>query len=183
LCLGAFFVVEIMPTIVDTYIKDGETINVYESGAHYNVTRKHLVKAPESALITPEKSAKYKEQMAEQKRDAIMRGAGKALERIQSGEWSTPNKIDVVEALAEAIMEKALNPDNAKQVDAARFILQEGGMAETQTKTNTEAQQFADLASAAGQLVAFLRDLHNSGPVIDVTAQDVPALDTDIRNE
>lgn len=171
-----------MATVVDTYIKDGETINVYESGAHYNVTRKHLVKAPESAMITPESSKRMKEILAEKKRDAIIRGAGKALEKAQPGEWTTPNALDVAEALAEAITLKALNPDNPKQVDAARFILQESGMAETQTKTSEEAQQFADLASAAGKLMAFLRDIHGSGPVIDATAQDLPALDTEDTN-
>jgi hypothetical protein len=131
------------------------------------------VKAPEHALITPEKSAQYKEQMAEAKREAIVKGAGKALERLQAGEWSTPNKLDVVEALAEAIMEKALNPDNAKQVDAARFILSESGMAETQTKANTEAQQFADIAQAVRQLAAFLR---GGGEIVDGSAVDMPAL-------
>jgi hypothetical protein len=69
-----------MPTIVDTYIKDGETINIYESGAHYNVTRGHLVKAPESAMITKENVHKFKEKLAEKKREAVARGAAKVLE-------------------------------------------------------------------------------------------------------
>lgn len=170
-----------MPVIVDTYIKDGETINVYESGAHYNVTRKHLVKAPESALITKENVHKFKEQLAEKKRQAIIRGAGRALEK--SGDWSTPNAEDVAEALAEAITIKALNPDNPKQVDAARFILQEAGMAETQTKSNEERQQFAATGDALHQLVGILREAMQAATtprdVIDGTVSDV----TDTRND
>jgi hypothetical protein len=185
-----------MPVIVDTYIKDGETINVYESGAHYNVTRKHLVRAPESAMITKENVGRFKEQLAEKKREAIIKGAGRVLER--SGDWEAPNNLDVAEAIAEAVMLKALNPDNPKQVDAARFILQEGGMAETQTKANEGGQQFGDLAGAARNLLSLLRAAHDmaaggvggapggSGSVIDATAQDLPALtddDNDTRNE
>jgi hypothetical protein len=179
-----------MPTIIDTYIKDGETINVYESGAHYNVTRKHLVKAPESALITPERSQEFKKILAEKKRDAIVQGAGRALEKKYPEEWVTPNALDVAEALAEAIMMKALNPDNPKQVDAARFILQEAGMAETQTKTNEDAQQFtAGFAEAARQLRALLAAaMPGSAPgeIVDVPASDLPAItdgDTVTRNE
>jgi hypothetical protein len=171
-----------MPTIVNTFVNDlGETINVYESGAHYNVTRKHLVKAPESAMITKENAWKFKEQLAEKKREAIVRGAARTLARTQ--EWDVPNALDVAEALAEAVMMKALNPDNPKQVDAARFIMAEAGLAETQTKTNEVAQQFGDLAQAAGQLLAFLRG--DAREVIDGNVTDVKQIpvDTDIRNE
>jgi hypothetical protein len=173
-----------MATIVNTFVNElGETINVYESGAHYNVTRKHLVKAPESAMITKENAWKFKEQLAEKKREALVKGAARVLER--SGEWETPNALDMVEAIGEAVMLKALNPDNPKQVDAARFMMTEAGLSETQTKTSEEAQQFADLASAAGQLVAFLRDLHQPRDVIDGNVTDVKQIpaDTDIRNE
>jgi hypothetical protein len=172
-----------VPVIVDTYIKDGETINVYESGAHYNVTRKHLVKAPEQHLITSEKSMQYKAEMVERKREAMVRGAGRALEKAQPGEWTVPNALDVVEALAEAATMKALNPENPKQIDAARFIMQEAGLAESQTKTNNDAQQFAPIGDAINQLTAILREIHGSGrEFVDAPATDLPAI-TDTRNE
>jgi hypothetical protein len=161
-----------MPTIVDTYIKDGETINVYESGAHYNVTRKHLVRAPESAMITKENVGRFKERLAEKKREAVARGAARVLER--SGDWDKPNALDVADALAEAVMEKAMDPTNPKQVDAARYLMTEMGLAESQTKTSEDAQQFASLADAAGQLVAFLRQIH--GETLNADVIDVPAL-------
>jgi hypothetical protein len=180
--VGAFCVY--MATIVDTYIKDGETINVYESGAHYNLTRGHLIKAADSAMITPEKSKKYKEILAEKKREALARGAAKVLER--TGDWETPNNLDMVEAIGEAVMLKALDPTNAKQVDAARFMLTETGLSESQVKSSDEAQQFANLADAAASLLAFLRGGNQAGDVMDGEARDVPELDsgdTDIRND
>ena len=168
-----------MPTIVDTVIRDGDTINIYESGAQYNVTRGHLVKAPERAMFTPETSLKAKERLTELKREAILRGASKALEKKQPDEWDTPNSLDVVEAIGEAITMKALNPDNPKQVDAARFILQESGMAETQTKSSEQAQQFTDVNGVLSEILGFLRSEFQSRETIEGTATDV----NDTRNE
>lgn len=169
-----------MPVIVDTYIKDGETINVYESGAHYNVTRKHLVKAPESAMITHEKSREFKKVLADKKREALVKGAARVLER--SGEWETPNALDMVEAIGEAVMLKALNPENPKQVDAARFMMQEAGLAETQTKASEDAQQFAsEVGGALAQILGILRDAIQPGDVAPGNVIDGTA--TDIRNE
>ena len=152
-----------MPTIVETVIRDGETINIYESGAQYNATRGHLVKAPDHAAFTPETSLKAKERLAELKREAILRGASKALEKKQPDEWDTPNSLDVVEAIGEAITMKALNPDNPKQVDAARFILQESGMAESQTSSNVPTSNFgalgSDFASFARSIAQIVSDV------------------------
>src|SRR5689334_25087709 len=70
-----------MATIVDTYTKDGDTINVYESGAHYNATRGRLVKAPPSAMITSERSYELKRLRAEKTarllREKIVAATGK----------------------------------------------------------------------------------------------------------
>ena len=181
-----------MATIVDTFKNElGETINVYESGAHYNVDRKHLVKAPEQYKITTENVGKFKEQLAEKKREAVARGAAKVLER--SGEWVAPNAIDVVEAIAKAIMLKALDPTNAKQVDAGRYIMQEMGLAESQTKSSEDAQQFAAGVGGLVRVVELLREAMGQaaasapvGDVVDVDASDLPQIavnSTDIRNE
>jgi hypothetical protein len=170
-----------MATIVDTYEKDGETINVYESGVHYNVSKGRLIKAAPDAKFTPETSRKAKERLAELKREALLRGAAEALEK--TGEWNAPNNLDVVEAIGEAVMRKALNSDNPKQVDAARFILQEAGMSETQTKSSEDGQQIGAVGDALSQILGFLRDAMATNDqqrdVIDGTASDV----TDTRNE
>jgi hypothetical protein len=79
----------------------------------------------------------------------------------------------VIEAISEAVMLKALDPTNPKQVDAARYVTTEMGMAESQTKSSEEAQQFADIAQAVRQLAAFLR---GGGEIVDGSAVDMPAL-------
>ena len=61
-----------MATIIETVERDGETINIYESGAEYSVTRGRLVKAPPSAMITPEKSNVFK-RLRQEKTAALLR--------------------------------------------------------------------------------------------------------------
>jgi hypothetical protein len=171
-----------MAVVVDKYTReDGHEIAVYESGAQYDLTAGRLVGAPPRAQFTKETSALAVERRAELKREAVARGAAKVLER--SGEWETPTDLDVVEALSEAVMLKALNPDNPKQVDAARFIMQEAGMAENQTSSNGAPSNFA--ASAFGsefarQIMQLMSDVMQAkaaqppaADVIDVQADNV----------
>lgn len=165
-----------MPTIVETYEdENGDTINVYESGAVYNQSKGRLIGAPPRAQFTPETAVVAVERRAELKREAIARGAAKVLER--TGEWDAPNDIDVAEALGEAVFLKALNPDNPKQVDAARFVLQEMGIAESQTSSTAVpnnftavGQQFAELARSIQQIVSDVlaaQVREPAGPVVD----------------
>jgi hypothetical protein len=174
-----------MATIVNTFKNEqGETINVYESGAQYNVTRGRLVGAPPSTQFTKETAVLAVEKRAELKREAVARGAAKVLER--SGEWEAPNDMDVVEALSEAVMLKALNPDNPKQVDAARFIMQESGMAENQTSSNASPSNFAATAlgtELARQFMQIVNDVLNAQRDPARPADAIDATATDIRNE
>jgi hypothetical protein len=59
-------------------------------------------------------------------------------------------------------MMKALNPDNAKQVDAARFLLQESGMSETLAQASTTHQQSDDLHVLLMQLATIAQAINNS---------------------
>jgi len=90
------------------------------------------------------------ERRLELKREAVMRGAAKVLEG--SGEWDKPSDLDVIEAIGEAVMTKALNPKDAKQIDAARYITAEGGYAENQPSSSVPASNIA--ASAFGSELA-----------------------------
>jgi hypothetical protein len=76
-----------------------------------------------------------------------------------------------------------LNPDNAKQIDAARFIMQEAGMAESQTKTSDDAQQ----SGPVSDLTALVRELRlalQARPGLPADPVDVIDGDaTDIRND
>jgi hypothetical protein len=124
-----------MAEIVETREVDGRRINVYASGAEYDMDAKRLVKPASHTVITQENATDLNRRRLELKRERLLVGAARTLER--GGDWDTPNDLDVVEALGEAVMMKALNPDSAKQVDAARFILQETGLAEAQQPAGT----------------------------------------------
>lgn len=162
-----------MAKIVDTYKNDqGEIINVYESGAQYNVTKGRLVGAPPQAQFTKETSLVAVERRLELKREAVARGAAKVLEG--TGDWEEPiTDMDVVEAVSEAVMLKALNPKDPKQVDAARYLENGMGLSENQTSSsaspsNSAAAAFGtELAAHFAKIVTDVLQAKQSGPIID----------------
>jgi hypothetical protein len=109
---------------------------ILANGAVYDLDQKRIVANPGGgrSAITPETASAFHARRQELKRQRILAGAAKTLER---GDWEQATDLDVVEAISEAVMMKALNPDNAKQVDAARFILTESGLAEAQQQAGT----------------------------------------------
>ncbi len=143
-----------MATVIDTVEREGRTIRVYDNGMERDAHTGHMVHPPASAKITTtEKSNELLRRRYELKRERVLAGAAKTLER--DGNWETPNDLDVVEALAEAVMMKALNPDNAKQVDAARFILQEAGLSAAQEQRDQPIDQ-----PGSPTLILLLAQLH-----------------------
>lgn len=123
-----------MATVIDTVTKDNRTILVYDNGMERDADSGKMVRPPSAALITPEKSIEYQRKKQELKQAAVLRGAAKVLER--TGDWVAPTDMDVVEAVSEAIMENAMNPDSRKQIDAARFLMVEAGFS---SRENTSA--------------------------------------------
>jgi len=171
-----------MPKVVETIEReDGHKIAIYESGAQYDLTAGRLVAAPKHAQFTPETSMQAVERRLELKREAVARGAARVLE--QTGDWEAPNDMDVIEAISEAVMLKALNPKDAKQVDAARYLENCMGLSESQTSSNVDASNNAPVAEALRQLAAILdRALSDRRETVDAEATDLPAI-TDTRNE
>jgi hypothetical protein len=175
-----------MATIVNTFKNEqGETINVYESGAQYNVTRGRLVGAPPSTQFTKETAVLAVEKRAELKREAVARGAAKVLEN--SGDWETPiTGMDVVEAVSEAVMLKALNPKDPKQVDAARYLENGMGLAENQPSSSVSPSNQAATAlgtELARQFMQIVNDVLNAQRDPARPADAIDATATDIRNE
>jgi hypothetical protein len=124
-----------------------------------DATTGKLMRPPTAALIqTSEQANAYQRRRQELKRERLLAGAAKTLER--GGDWDTPNDLDVVEALGEAVMMKALNPDSAKQVDAARFILQETGLAETQQQAGT-TNNTVNMIGVPEELLAVITDIRD----------------------
>jgi len=141
-----------MARIVETIEReDGHKIAIYESGAQYDLTEGRLVGGPPHARFTPETGIVARDRQIELKRQAVMRGAAKVLEN-DPDEWDKPTDMDVIEAISEAVMTKALNPKDAKQIDAARYITTEGGYAENQTPSTASISNQA--ASAFGSELA-----------------------------
>lgn len=143
-----------MATVTDRILRDGITVLVYDNGMERNADTGHIIKPPPATLITPENTSDFYRLRLEKKRERLMAGAAKALER--TGEWETPNDMDVVEAIGEVMMERALDDDykNAKQVRAAKLLLEEGFMSVAPTPQNEKifAGEIAASASALMEL-------------------------------
>ncbi|RPI95511.1 MAG: hypothetical protein EHM40_02855 [Chloroflexi bacterium] len=158
--------------VIETVERGGKTIWVYDNGMEKDASNGHIVKPPPHVLIdSSDKSIALHRARQEQKRARLLAGAAKTLER--GGDWETPSDLDVVEALGEAVMMKALNPDNAKQVDAARFILQESGLSASQERGEVEPPP-----PGIPTLVLLLSHLHEREPeAIEglVTESDISA--------
>ena len=161
-----------MATVIETVERDGRSIRVYDNGMERDADTGRIVKPPPHTIIADsERATELHRRRQELKRERILAGAARTLER--GGEWSTPDDLDVVEALGEAVMMKALNPDNAKQVDAARFILQEAGLSASQERGDQDPQQPGNT-----QLILLLAELtqRDDGNVIEgrlVTERDI----------
>lgn len=171
-----------MANVVNKYTReDGHEIAVYESGAQYDLTAGKLVGGPPQTQFTKETSLIGVDRRLELKREAVARGAAKVLEN--TGDWEKATDLDVMEAISEAVMLKALNPKDAKQVDAARYLENGMGLAENQPSSTVApsnmaalGEQFNELARSIAQIVgdimAAQRDTQQrdpaAGSVIDV---------------
>jgi hypothetical protein len=128
-----------MANVIDTIQKDGKTVWVYDNGMERDANTGRMVRPPTAALITPEKANDFLRRRQELKQERIIAGAAKVLER--TGGWELPNELDVVEAIGEAVMEKALDIDNKGQIDAAKFILAEAGLSASQSQRENAPTQ------------------------------------------
>jgi hypothetical protein len=173
-----------MPTIVDTVIRDGETINIYESGAEYNATRGHLVKPPPHALITPERSRQLREMRAAKAARLLREKITAATAKVSD----LPIK-SAPEAVAEVggILweEIVLNADAypRDRMEAFEKLTERAEMSNKVNRENSE-KNISDVgvlaASAAlTELVGFLRSAIQPRETIDGAVSDV----NDTRNE
>lgn len=131
---------------------------VLKNGAIYDMDKGRIVAMkPEIAQvntqITQANSGELQARRHELKRAAIARGANAVV--AEGGKFDGTD-LDFVEAIAEAQAIKALNPDDPKSTDAARFLLQEAGLSDKQAQPTQEANTadiIAALAQFAGQIM------------------------------
>jgi hypothetical protein len=167
----------------DIQTNNGRT-KVLANGAVYDLDKKRIVANPGggTTAITSETASQLHARRQELKQQRLMAGAAKVLER--TGDWDMPGDLDVVEAIGEAAMEKALDIDSKGQIDAAKFILTEAGLsAANSRRENTPDGSGSGITGspeALMQLVAMIEAERRHA--ID-QARAVDAESTDIRNE
>jgi hypothetical protein len=133
-------------------------LKTLKNGAVYDLDQGRIVSAANvTTKITPERSVELLSRRQELKRQRILAGAARTLER---GEWDKATDLDVAEAIGEAVMMKALNPDNAKQVDAARFILTESGLSEAQQQAGT-TNNTVNMIGVPEELLAVITEIRD----------------------
>ena len=133
-----------MANVVETVERDGVKVLVYDNGMERNADNGRMMRPPTSALITPETANVLQRRRQEKKREAIIAAANAAVERGDYRE--TYGDLAFTAAIAEAQYIKATTPDDPKSTDAARFLMQESGLSET----NRSAVDIPAAAVAAG---------------------------------
>lgn len=117
-----------MAKIVETVERDGHIINVYESGAEYDMTEKRLLKPANHTLITAENATVFNRTRKELARLALIDGANEAVQQLRPDLASVEEygSQAYVRAIGYVTTQKALTAKDPKQTDAARMLLNIG---------------------------------------------------------
>lgn len=127
---------------------------VLKNGAVYDFEKKRITSG---AVLNSVDAAQMASRKHELKREAIIRGANAVA--AEGGKYDGTD-LDFIEAIAEAQTIKALNPDDPKSTDAARFILQESGLAEAKQVQSTPAEAVTDILREVASIAASLASFH-----------------------
>jgi hypothetical protein len=142
------------------------------NGAVYDLTIGRIVANPGggTAAITGQNSSAYHARRQQLKRETIAQAANDA---VENGTYTAKYKdLAFVAAIAATAMQKATTPDDPKAIDAARFLLQEAGLAEAKQQQPDQVSPIAALPPGYVMMIARLADGMGSD-VIDSTAHDV----------
>ena len=151
-----------------------QNYRVYKNGAIFDKDKGRIVALrPELAVkntqITPEKSSDYLARRLEKKRARIEAGAMAAVAQ-RLPDTFTGDDGDWIEAVAQQVASKALDPLDPKQVDAARFLLQEAGLSEARQQQATPAQDIGDVLREMAAFARELRQMQGTHDTDTVTA-------------
>ena len=174
-----FFVWVSMATVLETVDRDGKKILVYDNGMERDAVTGYMVKAPPHTLITADNSADFHRARAEEKQRRVMLGAAKHLQKTKHLD-ALPTDMDVVEAVSESVAKRAMDSDykNQKQIEAARWIMSESGLA-------TDPEQAPANKTGVTRLFLLVAQLHErKTDVIDgqVTETDITVSDNDAHS-
>jgi hypothetical protein len=145
-----------MDVTVTEYTKDGKAGRIVrgKDGKFLPGTSTH-------APVTHDNAQQFQQARIAAKREVMAAAANAA---IDGGKWSAAGNLAYAAAIADTAMLKATTPDDPKAIEAARFLLENTGLAEQRT----QQQQDSVPAAIAGELVTMLRDvLAQRGVVVD----------------
>lgn len=134
---------------------------VLRNGAIYDTEKGRIVAmrpelATESTQITKANASALQARRVEIARERVIAGANAAVAASPTfSDIFDGDDLDFVEAGAQAIMTKALNSDDPKQVDAWRAVMQEAGLSQKQQPA-TPAEQVGDILR---ELAAVAREI------------------------
>lgn len=152
-----------------------ERYKTLANGAIYDMQTKRIVSGKGiTTKITPERAIEMQSARQEKKRRAIEAGAQAAV-MDKMPDAFTGDDGDWIEAVAQQVAYKALDKLDPKQVDAARFLLQESGLAEAKQVQATPAASVTDILRDVASIAASLAHgfdnsnyrKHEEGQVVD----------------
>jgi len=156
-------------------VQQPPNLKTLKNGAVYDLDIGRIVSGKGiTTKITKENSIAYHSRRLERKRERIEAGARAAVDAAMPDAF-TGEADDWIEAVAQAVTEKALDSDNPKQVDAARFLLTETGLAER----TAEAQRGGEGGgvSPVAAVALLIRIEQARGQVVEVEAMDTDGRD------
>jgi hypothetical protein len=164
-------------------ITNNDRVKVLANGAVYDLDKKRIVANPGggSTAITSQRASELHARRRELKQLRIMEGAAKLLER--TGEWTAPDDMDVVEAIGEAAMMRAMDPKAKGQIEAAKFILVESGLSAADSQRENASAPPGTIVAAPGALVELLDLLERQRSAAVDRSRAVDVESTDTRNE
>ena len=165
---------------------------IYSNGAIFDKQTGRIVAvkpelATKNTQITSARTGEMLARRLELKRERIEAGALAAVEAKFPDKF-TGEPGDWIEAVAEQVTRKALDPLDPKQVDAARFLLSETGIAEQRQAQSLPQEAVTDiireLAAFAAQIVqanGFDNSNYRQHDAIDagIVDADPPTADSD----
>jgi hypothetical protein len=119
-----------MANVIRTDDRDGRPVLVYDNGMEKYGDTGHLIRPPTGALITAENSLAYHRARKDKKRAVVLQAANESA-AVKREHVERFGELAFLGALTESAMLKATNSKDPKQIEAARFVLSESGLAET----------------------------------------------------
>lgn len=142
-------------------------LKTLKNGAVYDMERHRIVANPGGGLaaFNSDTARQAQARRQEQKRLAVAAAANAAVER---GEYrALYGDMAYVAAITEAQYIKATTPDDAKSTDAARFIFQESGVAES-LSAGSDGAAVGGASAVPGVVVLLLAELAKRADAAEV---------------